>query len=285
MDNRLIPPPGKMVEAGGSRFHVRTFGDAHRPALLCEAGLLFMSSCWGWLAPLLARSFFVITYDRAGLGWSEAREGVRDAAAIAQELDALLRKIEPVRRMVLLGHSMGAIFNRAFARIRPERVSALVWLDPAHPDQMNHSELRRRMRAMFFFISAARMLAEKNLPQLALPLARAAAALPRGDARSLRKFLRDPKHLAASMREARHWNDSAALVRADPLPPVPLLVISGGRHALPGWRKMQESLISLREHAQHHTIREASHFDLILQKRFAEECAALIESFPGFTRK
>ena len=102
-----------------------------------------MSSCWGWIAPELQKFGTVLAYDRAGLGWSEEREGLRDARQIGAELGALLKAMELRGEIVLVGHSMGAFYNLAFMQQHPGIISSLVWLDPTHPDQLPRS---RRMR-------------------------------------------------------------------------------------------------------------------------------------------
>jgi pimeloyl-ACP methyl ester carboxylesterase len=278
VDNRAFTAPGELVSANGSNFHVRRFGEGG-PLMLLECGLTMMSSCWGWLAPELGSFARVITYDRAGLGWSDERGGVRDARAIAQELSGLVAALHPQKPIILVGHSMGAMCNRAFIRLNPGRVSALVWLDPAHPDQINHRGIRRRMRNLLFYIEAAQLLATCGVPAIELPLTKYLDALPPVDFRALRSFLRNPRHLRATARETRAWNTSGDFLRGQTLNDIPLLMLSAKKTALPGWERLQLELATLSSRTTHLTFSEMSHISMLANRENAIKVAAEIRGF------
>lgn len=93
------------------------------------------------LAPLLAASGQVITYDRAGIGESGPLTAPRDLndfveELFVEELRAVLAAAGLTRPVRLVGHSIGGVIALAFARQRPERVAGLVLLDSSHPDQL-----------------------------------------------------------------------------------------------------------------------------------------------------
>lgn len=107
------------------------------PTIVIEAGLGY-----DWLdaqevQPPLSRLTRVCTYDRSGLGWSEARSGPRDAITIARQLHTLLDVSGVQRPLVLMGHSGGGIFVRVFASEYPREVTGIVLVDSASPQQFN----------------------------------------------------------------------------------------------------------------------------------------------------
>lgn len=105
-DRAGYPAPGRMVDVGGHRLHVRITGDAtDAPTVVLEAGMASMSSNWAWVRDRLAGSTRVITYDRAGLGWSERSGAAVDAAASASQLHAALGVAGVGPPYVLAGHS------------------------------------------------------------------------------------------------------------------------------------------------------------------------------------
>ena len=268
-------PPGEFIAAGGSRYHLRRHGDAG-PTVVFEAGLTMMSTCWGWLAPALAKFGRVIAYDRAGLGWSDDRDGLRDAAQIAQELDGLLKAAQQQGPFVLVGHSMGAMFNRAFVRLNPALVSAVIWLDPAHPDQLPRS---KRMRSFVFLLEFAHLLAARNLPSITLRIVPHLRGLPERDYRAMRHFLKNPRHLRTCAREARAWKHSADHVRETNLGRIPLLVISAQKHALGNWVEYQRELAGLSTRSRHVTFTDMSHVSMIANREHAARVAAEIDGF------
>jgi pimeloyl-ACP methyl ester carboxylesterase len=278
LDNRAFTAPGELVSANGSNFHVRRFG-SRGPLMLLECGLTMMSSCWGWLAPELGKFARVITYDRAGLGWSDERDGEREAEAIAEELSVLLGKINVSEPLVLLGHSMGAMFNRAFQRLNPGGARAFVWLDPAHPDQIKRRGIRSRMRHLIFYIEAAGLLVNTGMPAIELPLTRHLETLPPRDFEALRRFLRNSRHLRASAREARAWERSADFLRDQNCGDLPLLLISARKNALVGWDGLQRELAGLSGNAKQVDFPEASHISMLANQEHAMKVAAEIRGF------
>ena len=89
-DGRAYPPPGQLVDVGGHRLHLHCAGTGG-PTVVIEAGLGDWSASWSsWVQPEVARTTRVCTYDRAGMGFSEAGPRPRTAARFAQELHTLL---------------------------------------------------------------------------------------------------------------------------------------------------------------------------------------------------
>lgn len=88
------------------------------------------------LAPLLAASGQVITYDRAGIGESGPPTAPRDLNDFVEELGAVMAAASVTRPVRLVGHSVGGVIALTFARRRPELVASLVLLDSSHPDQL-----------------------------------------------------------------------------------------------------------------------------------------------------
>ncbi|WP_433385245.1 alpha/beta fold hydrolase [Actinoplanes sp. CA-142083] len=97
-----------------------------------------MSANWAWVQQELTPQFRVVSYDRAGLGWSEAGTGRMDAASSAEELHTALAAAGCRPPYVLAGHSYGGLVVRAFADRHPDDVVGLVLVDASHPQQWTH---------------------------------------------------------------------------------------------------------------------------------------------------
>ena len=91
---------------GGYRLHINCTGTGS-PTVVVEAGWGDMSASWGWVQPEVAKTTRICTYDRAGMGWSEASPQPRTAREYAKELHTLLTKANERGPYVLVGHSMG----------------------------------------------------------------------------------------------------------------------------------------------------------------------------------
>jgi pimeloyl-ACP methyl ester carboxylesterase len=238
-----------------------------------------MSACWGWIAPELGGFARVIAYDRAGLGWSDEREGLRDARTLAEELASLLAALGIEERLFLVGHSMGAMCNRALLRLRPQCVKGMIWLDPAHPEQIHKRGIRRRMRNLVFYIEAAQLLATAGIPAIEVPLVRHLDRLPAQEYRALRRFLRNPRHLRTSAREARAWESSTEFFRGKPAGTVPLLILSACKNALPGWDALQRELAGFSNESRHLTFPEMSHISMLANREHAMHVVSEMRGF------
>src|SRR5206468_1586863 len=133
------PAPGKLVDVGGHRLHLNVKGErTAAPTVVLEAGMGSMSSNWAWVRDDLARDGRVVSYDRAGLGWSDRSEGPIDAATGADELHAVLRAAGIGPPYILAGHSYGGLVVRMFADRYRADVAGMVLVDASHPDQWAH---------------------------------------------------------------------------------------------------------------------------------------------------
>jgi pimeloyl-ACP methyl ester carboxylesterase len=127
-DARRLPPPGEIL--GG--FHVVRGGDANIP-IVFEAGIASTSLSWMNILKLLPPGQRFAAYDRLGYGWSGPPSSPRTLDAAADELLRLLDLAGITSPAVFAGHSFGGLVVRHIAALHPERVAALLLLDPLEP--------------------------------------------------------------------------------------------------------------------------------------------------------
>ncbi|MFA5858130.1 MAG: alpha/beta hydrolase, partial [Elusimicrobiota bacterium] len=82
------------------------------------------------LQDILAQDVTVLTYDRAGYGWSSAGKFPRTPEQVAVELDEILNTLNLAPPYILVGHSIGGLYARQYAMMAPGKVAACVFLDP-----------------------------------------------------------------------------------------------------------------------------------------------------------
>src|SRR5512141_2366742 len=70
-DAKTYPPPGQLVDVGGYRLHINCTGTGN-PTVVIVAGAGDWSTTWDVVQPEVAKMTRVCTYDRPGLGWSDA---------------------------------------------------------------------------------------------------------------------------------------------------------------------------------------------------------------------
>ena len=126
---RRFKPPGQLIDVGGHRLHVVCRGSGS-PVVLLESGIAASSLSWVLVQPEIAKFARVCAYDRAGLAWSDVASCPRHFEQIVGELSALLARVAPEERYVLVGHSFGSFVVRAYAARHPATVIGLVLVDP-----------------------------------------------------------------------------------------------------------------------------------------------------------
>jgi pimeloyl-ACP methyl ester carboxylesterase len=134
IDKGKYPAPGQLVDVGGRNLHIYCTGDGS-PTVLLESSLAGTTSLWGWVQPEVAKGTRVCAYDRAGSGWSDPGPKPRDGQRVAAELHTLLDKAGIAGPYVLVGHSLGGLYVRAYAGQYPAEVAGMVLVDSSHPDQ------------------------------------------------------------------------------------------------------------------------------------------------------
>jgi pimeloyl-ACP methyl ester carboxylesterase len=128
-DRLRFPPPGQLVTTPTGRSHVFQSGNGS-PAVVLEAGISGSSVGWTVVQRHIAEFTRVLSYDRAGLGWSDAIRKPRTLSEMATHLGLLLEASGVTTPVVLVGHSFGSLVLRAYAFAHPEQVAGLVLVDP-----------------------------------------------------------------------------------------------------------------------------------------------------------
>lgn len=130
-DRRKVLPFGKIIEVNGHGLHYQVMGEGH-PVVILESGQAATHLDWQLVQPEVARFTQVVSYDRAGYGWSDLSAKPRTAQQVVEDLRQLLQIAEIQPPYVLVGMSLSGIFVRLFAYQNPEEVSGMVLVSVSH---------------------------------------------------------------------------------------------------------------------------------------------------------
>ena len=180
-DARRFPAPGRMVRAGKHYLPVFEMGKGS-PAVVLESGISATSVNWRRVQAGISEFTRVLSYDRAGLGWSDPARTPRTASQIAEELHAMIEAASIPPPYVLVGHSFGGVVVRLYAMRYPEDVAGLVLVDPLRPREWHplSTEQRRNLKGAALLSGWGALLARFGLVRFTLArLAGGSSALPR----------------------------------------------------------------------------------------------------------
>ena len=265
-DAKLYPPPGQLVDVGGYRLHINCTGTGS-PTVVIVAGLGDWSTSWaGSVQPEVAKTTQVCTYDRPGLGWSDANSLPSDAAQFAKELHTLLQNANIPGPYVMVGHSLGGLIVRVFAHDYASEVGGVVLIESMNPKQVTKSLSTR----LTLFSSLEAGLARVGVGRLLLKLpAIASGAPPNGEAYYPLYFR--PGSFRAAANEYRELPASAAAAAAvTSFGDLPLIVLTARLNDNPGWPAWQTELLQLSSNSEQ---RFAEHSGHVIQ--FDEPDAAI----------
>ena len=133
---RDVKAPGRLVDLGGYKLHIQCQGERQTrkpPVILIHGGGDF-SFDWALVMLGVARFAHVCAYDQAGQAWSEPGPTPRTLRQEAYELHLLLEKTGLKGPYVLVGHSLGGLIARVFARDFPKDIAGIVLVDATSED-------------------------------------------------------------------------------------------------------------------------------------------------------
>ena len=123
----------QFVDLGYHKLFARITGNQQAKfTVVFESGAGGSSKDWEKVSHFLPADLKVLTYDRAGLGKSEAGPLPRSMEQEVFELHQLLKSLNIKGPIVLVGQSMGGLLARLFTEKYGKNVVGLVLVDPTH---------------------------------------------------------------------------------------------------------------------------------------------------------
>lgn len=115
-------------------------GNKQSPTIVLQAGLGDGKTTWDALKRRLKPGVSVFAYDRPGYGDSPATSTPCDPCSIAREQHQLLTDAGVKPPYLLVGHSLGGLYEYAYAKLYPNEVAGMVLLDPTHPQHFERMQ-------------------------------------------------------------------------------------------------------------------------------------------------
>lgn len=125
----------RLVDVGGGRrINLYCRGEGS-PAIIFDAGSNDSSIAWALVQPTISKTNATCSYDRAGLGFSDAATRPGTASNDVDDLHKALQAVHVRPPYVVVGHSAGGMAVRVFADRYRDEVVGMVIVDGSHEDQ------------------------------------------------------------------------------------------------------------------------------------------------------
>ncbi len=145
-DSQKFKRDGALIDIGGYGLYAedKTISTASPSSsissqsvtVVFDSGMGDELSVWREVIQQLSSNVRVITYDRAGLGWSDESPLTRESSSIVEELHKLIIKLKVKGPIILVGHSFGGINIQQYVLSYPDDIAGLVLIDSAHEEQI-----------------------------------------------------------------------------------------------------------------------------------------------------
>jgi malonyl CoA-acyl carrier protein transacylase len=132
----------EFLEFKGNQICVCNWGSQNNPIVLCIHGILEQGLAWQEVAlPLVTKGYRVVAPDLFGHGRSTHLEMVTayNSLTFLAQIDRVIQEL-PDQPLFLVGHSMGAMLAAMIATVRPQKVKALMLVEPPLPTDENKQE-------------------------------------------------------------------------------------------------------------------------------------------------
>lgn len=209
----------RLIEIEGLKINVNPIGFDDRkegqPVIVFESGHGVPMDNWNRVLEGVAELAPLVTYERAGIGASEAIDEEPTIKNVSDRLVKILTHLEIPPPYVLVGHSLGGLYVRGFAIYYPELLAGLIIVDPADFTE-NHQNKRAYYNVLNWESSKVDSLIQSFIDR------RNASHL-----KAKSPVRREGQYLEAI--RAREFKE----ISEHPLPNIPVHILTGGRFDVP----------------------------------------------------
>lgn len=125
----------------------------------------------GWMKILqeVSKLSSVFSYNRIGVAGSDKPKKAQDGITIVQNLREALKTVGIEPPHLIVGHSLGGLYANLFARLYPNEIAGVIFLESSHPKdtsldkyQGNVVKTINKMLSMFDSLSSTKQFSEVN---------------------------------------------------------------------------------------------------------------------------
>lgn len=266
------PPGGMFTDVGGHKLHYMKKGDTS-PTVVFESGLGEGAVSWFKIQDKVSEYAATISYDRAGIGWSERGDNPKSVSAISGDLEKLLENADAKKPYVIVLHSFAGLTLRDFITKNSKDISGLIFVDASHPDQFNRLPKKEGGDSKEDLGFIVGLMNEFGIVRLFSDhqYSNTKASNPV----NLRLNALSHQSISATMEEMQNFNSIAADAgKISTFGDIPLVVITGAspqrwkkeassdarKNSASIWMNLQKDLLNLSSNSTHIIANKSGHF-------------------------
>ena len=131
-----FPAQGDFASIDDHKLHYIRKGTM-APTVVFDSGLGDGVFSWFKIQNKVSEYTSTISYDRAGILWSERGSSPKSSKQISADLHELLIKSKAQKPYIIVAHSLSGLTLRNYISEHNEDILGVVFVDVSHPDQLN----------------------------------------------------------------------------------------------------------------------------------------------------
>lgn len=232
--------PKHMVETSDGKLQYTLSGTGKPHIVLINGG---SGPIEGWMKvlPEVSNLSSVFSYNRFDVAGSDKPSKAQDGMTIVENLREALKLVDFQPPYLLVGHSLGGLYANLFARLYPDEVAGVVFLEASHPSDTQLDQYQGKVIKTM----------NKMLTKL--------------DSLSSKKQFNEVNFVKQTVSQ---------LQQANPFPDIPVYVVTGGKEnrMMPEEARQkrlenQLELVSLSSKSKHVTAEKSGHFPQLTEPK------------------
>lgn len=125
----------------------------------------------GWMKvlPEISKLSSVFSYNRLGVAGSDKPKNTQDGITVVENLREALKIVGFKPPYLIVGHSLGGLYANLFARLYPNELVGIIFLESSHPNDISLDKYQgkfvktiNKMFSMFDSLSSKKQFSEVN---------------------------------------------------------------------------------------------------------------------------
>jgi pimeloyl-ACP methyl ester carboxylesterase len=249
-----LEPVGELADVGGYTLHYLKKGDGDATVVFESGSDIGGHLAWYKVQDEVSKFATTISYDRAGLMWSQRGNKARTGENMADELHSLLEKANVKKPYTLVGHSLAGLILRSFVKKYPNEVKSIIFVDASHPEQNKYLDITTEQTPLWLIdyansIGLIRLFMTQNFPNTKDEdmINHTIKAMTYKGVHTSIEEMNQFDILADEANKISSFND------------IPLTIISGNINDKL-WMELQEKLLNLSTNSKHIKVQGAGHY-------------------------
>jgi pimeloyl-ACP methyl ester carboxylesterase len=132
---RNIQPEGNFLQVNGNQLHYVLKGSGNVTVIFDSGIDMGGHLSWRNIQNEVSKFANTLSYDRAGILWSERGSREKNSKNIVSDLQCMIDSLNCKKPYIVVAHSFAGLHMREFIALNKDDIAGIIFIDVSHPDQ------------------------------------------------------------------------------------------------------------------------------------------------------